>query len=240
MWFSSKVVNLLTALAGTTLSESAKLVTLALTGSPGVADATGSLTRDLVTSLTQQTSSVEKKIDRLLREPLATGLRLLDEALRHAPATDQEYEARDALLDGAHVSFVKALAYGGDSNEDAAFIRGLDILALKHRRGHHALAVSTYAEFAATLHLVRARVAKLEEDAYQLTGEAETLERFFVGDRNRAKPFGYAEQKALYLDRKREAVALARRAAEARTKLDILEAIGLIAEPQPDALLAGT
>jgi hypothetical protein len=231
MWFSPRIVNVLTALAGTTVSESAKAVALALTGVPAVANVSGALARDLVTTLAQQTSAVEKKLDRLLREPLATGLRLLHQALRHAPATDQEHAARDALLDDAHLSFVKALSYGGDSNEDTAFIRGLDSLALKHRRGHDALAVSTYAEFAATLHLVRARVAKLEEDSAELTRDAETLKRFFIGDRNRAKPFGYAEQKALYLDRNRDAEALARRAAEARTKLDILEAVGLIAMP---------
>ncbi|HEX6373323.1 MAG TPA: hypothetical protein VF006_30650 [Longimicrobium sp.] len=236
MWFSSKIVNVLTALAGTTLSESAKLVALSITGSPGVADASGALTLDLVTSLTQQTSSVEKKIDRLLREPLATGLRLLSEALRHPPRNEQEYGARDALLDNAHVSFVQALPYGGDSYEDATLIRGLDCIALKYRRGLSALAASTYLEFTATLDSVRTRVTRLEEDSAAFTRSAQALGEFFVGDRNRAKPFGYAEQKALYLSRKREAEALARRAAQDRKKLDILEVVALLASPAKEVV----
>lgn len=231
MFFSPRIVTALTALAGTTLSESAKLVTLALTGSPGLADASGGLTRDLVSTLTQQTSSVERKIERMLREPLATGLRLLSQALLHEPVTEQEHGARDALLDGAHLSFVKALTYGGDLTEDAALVRGLDCIALKHRRGHGALSESTFAGFTATLDVLRTRVTILEQESAEFTQHVETLHRYFVGDRNRLKPWGYAEQKGLYLSRKRDAEALAVRTAQARKKLDILEAVALLAQP---------
>lgn len=231
MFFSPRIVTVLTALAGTTLSESAKLVALALTGSQGLADASGTLTRELVSALTQQTSSVERKIDRMLREPLATGLRLLSQALLHEPATEQEHGARDALLDDAHLSFVKALAYGGDLTEDAALVRGLDCIALKHRRGHGALAESSFAELTATLGILRTRVTTLEQESAEFTRHVETLHRYFIGDQNRAKAWGYAEQKALYLGRKRQAEALAVRTAQARKKLDILEAIALLAQP---------
>jgi hypothetical protein len=233
MLFSPRIVPVLTALAGTTLSESAKLVALALTGSQGLADASGSLTRELVSALTQQTSSVERKIDRMLREPIATGLRLLSQALRHEPATEQEHGARDALLDGAHLSFMKALEYGGDLTEDAALVQGLDCIALKHRRGHGALSESSFADFVARLDVLRARVTTLEQESAEFTQHVETLRRYFIGDRNRPKPWGYAEQKALYLGRKRQADALAVRVAQARKKLDILETIALIAQPAP-------
>jgi hypothetical protein len=235
MFFSPRIVTVLTALAGTTLSESAKLVVLTLTGSPGLAGASGSLTRELVSSLTKQTSSVERKVDRMLREPLATGLRLLSQALLHPPGTEQEHGARDALLDDAHLSFMKALEYGRDLSEDAALIRGLDCIALKHRRGHGALSRSTFAELTVKLDVLRTRVTTLERESAEFTEHVETLRRYFIGDRNRPKPWGYAEQKALYLDRKRQGDAMAVRAAQARKKLDILEAIALLAQPAPRA-----
>lgn len=230
MWSLLQARSILTALAPTGASELLKITMLALTQSPTIAGVAGESAKTLVTVLTEQTSRLEKKIDRLLREPLLRGMKLLSEALTLKLAAPEQTQARDGLLEAAHQAFLSAWAIGGDSNEDSAFILALDTLALKNHSGLWPLAESKRAEFRSSFAIVRAHAAALENRVSELGEHREDLHRYFVGDRNRDKPFGYTDQKALYLKAMRELARIEKRASIARKNLEILNTLALVLE----------
>ena len=223
------------AVATTTFAETAKALAVGLTavlapGAPAVGAVMGAASKELVQAVLKQASSVEGKLDRLLRTPFAAGVQLLVEAAGHEVTTEKELDARDELCDDAHLMLRQAHAIAGDSRSDCAFITALDAMALAMRRGHQGAAERS-------LILAKHQIRELEAIADDLQARAMWIadlyakaERIFgprdLGD----KPFGYAEQRAYLRWRENELEDAQEAVAAALGRLEVLAAVVSAAE----------
>ena len=150
----------------TAIGEAAKIAASTLVAYAGggvVAGIAGEVSKQFVQTMLEKTSLLEEKIDRLLFEPLHSGVRLLYEASIHLQTNEKETASRDALLDDCHLCFVRARKLVGDCYEDIALIGVLDCLALTWRTGRESVAVNELAEVARQINTLRRTV-----EAYKL------------------------------------------------------------------------
>lgn len=233
MNFRTKLRTPFRAFATKTLSEVVKASVIAL-GSvvlpfPALGGLLGTASKDLLEALFARTSQVESKLDRLIREPLLTGVALARQGLMHEQATAEEEMARNVLLDNAHVALTRAWALVSDSREDAVFIRALDCVVLAAHRAHRSLAQDALASLDADLEQMRLRLELLETEAACLREDSQAIDRFLARDSLYDKPFGHIEQRLLGR-RKREAAAkFSARVEDGRSRFNVLEGITQIA-----------
>ena len=222
--------NFATRTVGDAVKATVTGLAAATVASPTGAAVLGVVSKGLVETLLEQGSRTEKKLDRLLREPLLSGLLLLKQALVHGSATEAEDRARDNLLEHAHVSLTRALALVGDSREDSLFVKALDCVALASHKGHRSLAERSLIELRTDLALMRSHVELLEKEASEWVHDSQVLYDYFARDPLGDKPFGHMELRLLTRWRKDAASRVQLRADEAREHLNVLEGIISIAE----------
>jgi len=226
------------SVATKTLAEVAKTVaTLAVQiGAPGslvIAPMVGTISKDFVDALMSRTSEVERKLDALVSEPLKAALGLLRDATNNSTSTPKEIESRDALLDAAHVSFVRALALSGDSREDALFIRALDSIALAERSGRSEVAADYLKKLEIELTDLRTRVEAIQKEAREWSDHVKALNRFLGrGDTVEdwtGRPVGY-DVKIVFAKRSEKQAKKAKAEADAATfRFEMIENVVTLA-----------
>lgn len=231
MSFISRSGNAFSRFATSALAEAVKATVTALGSTslgPVAGGLAGTLSRDLVATILGQVSAVERKLEYLLREPLLSGLALLGDGLAHDQETSEERQARDRLLDSAHVLLTRAAVLAGDSREDALFVRALDCVALTAHGSHHSLARRALPGMHAELDELRTRVLALERQAAQWVEDSRQIDRWLAHD-SLAEPSGPIQR--LWGRSVRRQAAEARQQAEsARTRLEILEGLAALAD----------
>jgi hypothetical protein len=221
------------AFATSTVAEvvKASVTTLTLVALPIPALGTllGTVSKDLVEALFVRASQVESKLDRLIREPLQTGVALMRQGLTHEHATLEEQTARNTLLDNAHVALTRAWALVSDSREDAVFVRSLDCIVLAAHPGHRSLANRELVSLHADLDQMRLRLELLEKEAAQVRADSQDFDRFLDRDSLRDKPFGHMEQRLMGRRVREKAAKMVVQAENARSRFDILEGLTRVA-----------
>jgi len=229
-----KSITILRAIATKALGEivesTLKAVGTTLSESEQVADLAGKVSKDLVDTLLERTKEAEKSLDKLIREPLLTGLRLMSQGIAHENKTPKERSSRDLLLDEAHVFLTRALALAGDSREDSFLVLALDCVVLAAHRAHRGLAKDSLTQVKADLGQIEARVVRLKSETTHHLEAAEALERFTGGDPNRDKPVGHPDQLAVAEMKMRRAKKFKLRYEEELSRLEILRGLVRLAE----------
>lgn len=220
--------------AESAISEAAKAaVSLAVASVipvPAVADAAASLSKEFIQTILTRASEMEHKLDRLISEPFKTGMQLLLESAKHQTSTLQEVESRDALLDFAHISFVRAHSLVANSREDSVFVRSLDCLALAARTGRGKLAKDGLAEINADMSLLRERVQLLSRTAADWERDVMSINKFFGRGDWGGKPIGYDVQLIWVKKQERDARQIIAQAHHAEAQFSVLERIVTLAE----------
>jgi hypothetical protein len=233
MNFGAKYRTTFRAFATRAVSEVVKASVTALASAtlpfPALGILLGTVSKDLVDTFSARSSEVESKLDRLIREPLQTGLRLMRQGLIHDQNTREEKEARNALFDSAHVALTRAWVLVGDSREDATFIRALDCIALAAHGYHRSVARDELASLDSDLRQMRLRVRLLQEEADRVRTSSEHFDRFLARDSLRDKPFGHMEQRLAGRSKRNSAVKISLKAEKARNRLELLEGLASIA-----------
>jgi hypothetical protein len=215
-----------------------KAVSIAVPGTPVLASFAGAISKDLFEMLLTRTTEVERKLDKLLRQPLRTALQLLRDAAINPADTPQEIASRDSLLDAAHTGFVAASALTGDSREDSLFIVALDCIALAERTGRVAVATERFKETELELLELKRKIATLQRDAQEWSDHVQALNRFL---RRRPKnssegedwgevPRGYGEQIVLTKIRERQANKVIAEADAASLRFEMLQSLVTLAK----------
>lgn len=189
----------------------------------------GTVSKDLVEALFARASQVESKLDRLIREPLLTGLVLARQGLMHERDTSENRAAADALLDNSHVALTRAWVLLSDSREDAVFVRAVDCIVLAAHRQHRALAQDSLVSLLVDLDQIRSRVALLEAEAAVARVDSEAFDRFLGRDSLRDKPIGHMDQRLVGNRIRRAAAKMTAEAQTARERLDILDGMSQLA-----------
>jgi hypothetical protein len=223
----------LTALATKVASEGARVAvnaTLTATVSPLAGQFLGTVAKDVVETLLARTTAVEQKLDILLREPLFSGLQLLREASQHVISSKDQLASRDELLDGAHLSFVRAHSLVADSRQDSVFVRSLDCLALASRTGRLSIGLEALSGVHRDMEELRTRVQALEADANEWLTDVHRIRAFLGRDDWGAKPFGYDALLGWSTRHAKNAEKKRRTAEQAREELDRLNNFVELAE----------
>ncbi len=229
---------LVKGVATKTIAEVAKTAaTLAVQfGAPGslvIAPLVGTISKDFVEALLSRTSEVDRKLDALVSEPLKAALRLLRDAANNSTNTSKAIESRDALLDAAHISFVRALALSGDSREDTLFIRALDSIALAERSGRIDVAADNLKNLETELTDLRARIEALQKEASEWSDYVKSLNRFLgrgsIEEDWTGRPVGYDVQ-IIFAKRSERQAKKAKAEADAATfRLEVIENVVTLA-----------
>jgi hypothetical protein len=202
----------------------------AILASQTVAPLLGVVAKELVSTLLSHASEIEGKLDRLLKEPLLSGLRLLEQGLRHGRDSENEDRAADTVLDQAHAALTRAWALVSDSREDSTFVRALDCIALATHRSHKGLAVSGIDEVQTDLNLLGLRVLRLESVAEELVQDSQRIDKFLDLESWRDKPFGYMEQRLVGRHIRGVAASARADAEAAREGLTMMEELVRVAQ----------
>lgn len=218
------------AIAEITKAAAISVVAVAVPGSQALTSLAGGVSKELVEALLAKTTEVERKLDKLLREPLIAGLRHLKDAGRNLTNTPEETASRDSLLDDAHVFFSRAIALAGDSREDSLFIQALDCIALAERTGRISVAVESLQEVTAELEEVHRRVSALQTEANEWMEHVEALNKFLGRDNYRAKPFGYDAQIGLAKEQEWRAKRAKDAAESATARVELLKKLVAVAK----------
>lgn len=169
----------------------------------------GTISKDLVDALLQRASQVEKKLDKLIREPLLTGLVLMKQGLDHEDNSTEQAESRDHLLDQAHVSLTRAWALVSDSREDSVFVRSLDCVVLAAHRSHQRIANEAMQIVKTELDEIDNRVSAMEKESKELSRNSDAFHRWLDrGSPYEAKPIGHMEQRGLAIIKRDQAEKL--------------------------------
>jgi len=181
--------TLLLAIANMALAAAAKLsaemaVLAAAPGAAGIAGSVGDLAKDIVQELLKATSNTEALVDALVREPLQSGLRLLEDGVSHPLCSTAERQSRDELLGQAYAKLVEAASLSGASHEDVLWIQCVQCLALAARSGRTALAFRLAAR-------IRSELAIAEGSARAAIERAERRQR--IGELAESSEIGLAE-----------------------------------------------
>jgi hypothetical protein len=226
MFWKQKPRTVLSVVLSKTISEgvkaAAKAFVTATVGSAAIGEIAGAASKALVDALADRVSSVERKLDRLLRVDLISGVRHLRDGL-HQVVASAPPQATDPILHSAHEALTRAWAVALDSREDSAFVRSLDAVSLAAHSSRRDLALVALSEVDNDLNVLRSRVELLRTSEQGLRERSEALDRFVKKDEWRDKPWGYQEQR-LYARWVRDGLP-ARQAAlhEAENRLKVIE-----------------
>jgi hypothetical protein len=225
-FWSKRSANIFSEFATKNLASSAKIFLNALT--TGIIQLTpfGAILIEggkvMMDTLLSKSSQIEKKIDRLIREPLLSGINFLHQGILFPVHDENTEQARDNLLHEAHVSLTKALMLFVDSYEDVLFIRSLDLIAVCAHSMYCLNTESQLTRSALDIQDEKSKLETLEELKTKQVKFSEAYERFLAKDSYRDKPFGYGEQKLYGRIVKNYAIKIEKQAKESREKLDIL------------------
>lgn len=154
----------------------------------------------------------------------------MGEVVGHPVSSEEEIKSRDALLDAAHVSFVRACALVEDSREDSTFIRALDCLALVGRSGRAALGQTSLNDLQRDIQLLRERVEALKANADEWTSDIERIGSFFGRGDLQSKPMGYDIQLIWVKRQEKQAAKVQKEAQAALMHLTLLENLAALSE----------
>lgn len=197
---------------------------------PAIGELAGTISKEFVQTVLARASEVERKLDALIAEPFKTGLRLLLEAARHEVGTSEEAGSRDALLDAAHLSFVRAHSLVANSREDSVFVRTLDCLALAARSGRGTLAKKAMADVQTDMNLLYEQMQILNKAAAQWEDDVKAINRFFGRGDWGGKPIGYDVQLIWVKKQEKDAERIVARASKARARFTVLESVAALAK----------
>lgn len=233
MWNPFRQHGLFAQFSTTALADGVKAAAVVIGGAaaPGVAFGVfgAEIAKNIAQLILGQRSQIELKLDRLLRAPLLTGLRHLNDGLSHRADSPSSVEARNRVLDEAHSALTEAWALVSDSREDSTFIRAIDCIALSARSGHEDLAARRVSETSADLAVLSERVVALEQEAADWRRGTAALRRFLDEDSLGSKPFGYTEQRMMARHLEWRAKRIVATADEARRRFDIISNIAKVA-----------
>ncbi len=234
MFFGFEFVSVFRAFAtkgvGDVIDTSITAVGTALLDSEALGSLLGKVSKDLADALLKRASQVEKKVDKLVREPLLSGLTLMRQGLTHEDKSPEQAASRDNILDHAHVALTRAWALVSDSREDSVFVRALDCVVLAAHRTHQNLAREALLALKVDLDGIETRVALMAKQAADKTGGSQSLDRFLDVDINGDIPFGYLEQQMWGQMVRGKAEKIAIRYQEERSRLDILRGLAQLAQ----------
>ena len=232
-WKNKKPGNLFSEFATKSISESIKIALTALataaTSSTPVGLIVGAGAKGMMDSLLAKSSQIDKKIDRILKEPLLSGINFLHQGITYKIIDEKSRESRDALLHDAHISLTKAWALVIDSIEDSLFIKSLDVIALAAHSSHWQTAESLSAKLNLDIEEHNIKVKALEDEAKEQMEYSKGVQRFLDTSSYRDKPHGYGEQKLFGKNIHKYSLKLEKKSLEAREKLDILMNLNSIA-----------
>ncbi len=225
-WKEKKAKNIFSEFATKSISESIKIALTALattaTSSTPVGLIIGAGAKGMMDLLLARSSQIDKKLDKILREPLLSGISFLHQGVSYKIINEKSKVSRDALLHEAHISLTKAWALVIDSIEDSLFIRSLDVIALAAHSSHWQTAETIVAKLDLDIQEHSIKVKALENEAKGQMDYSKAVQRFLDSSSYQDKPFGYGEQKLFGRNIHNYSTKLEKRSLEAREKLDIL------------------
>jgi hypothetical protein len=201
-----------------------------LIGLPSIGKIIGAGAKGLTEALLAKTSEVEKKLNLLLKEPLFSGITLLNDALLHTANDTSTIMARDNFLHDAHLSFTKASIFVIDSVEDQLFINALDLISLCAHSTNWQIAKEYATIFEKNLTNQIQKLDALVKETNRQVEKAEKIIKYVEDNPYRDVPFGYAEQKLFGKSWKHDKDELVNSTNEYRNKINILVGLNKVAK----------
>lgn len=196
-------------------------------GSPVAGSLLGTAAEDALTTLLAQAPDVEKKIDRLVGEPLLSGLELLRQGTLHDAGSEADLAARDRLLEQAHVLLTRAGTFAADSREDSIFIGAFVCISCALHRNRKGLAQALLGELQGDVEALRLQVEALEANAAEWVETSALVNDFFEPWRHRPAGSPAADWWARKVHRDAEEVR--ERAERSRRRLGLLDELMVLA-----------
>jgi hypothetical protein len=225
-FFKKKSSEIFKEFVTKSFAESVKIglsaLAIVVTNSTPVGAIIGAGAKGITDKLLSKSSDIDKKIEKLLREPLLTGIKHLHDAFLCEVVDSETQRGRDNLLHEAHVSLTKAWSLMTDSIDDSIFILALDSVALAAHTNYKKPAEDSIKKLEFYLQDKKIKIVALETEANDIVEEAQAWRRFLYTDPHGSKPAGIAEQKLLYKQLKKKADKIDQKAKIARNKFDIL------------------
>jgi len=229
LWDRKKYGNIFSEFATNSISEGIKLALSTLLNPIGIVIGEG--VKGVMQALYDKSTKIDKKIDRLLREPLLSGIKLLNQGMGYKVTDEKSQAAKDEILAHAHFSLTKAWVLVYDSTEDSLFIKTLDAIALAAHSSHWQLAETELIKLELAVNDQEQKVKILEEVANSQMEYSKAYQHW-LGDKNsfQSVPHGYQVQRLFGRSIQYRSIKLLKRSTQARKKIDILINLKTIAQ----------